>query len=58
MTTDIYQIYNWLMEFAGYPALPDVPYERRLIEYEDAAPMLYLKYRLLGKGAHKRINIW
>ena len=56
MTTDIYQIYNWLMEFAGYPALPDVPYERRLIEYEDAAPMLYLKYRLLGKGAHKRIK--
>lgn len=56
VTTDIYQIYNWLMEFAGYPALPDVPYERRLIEYEDAAPMLYLKYRLLGKGAHKRIK--
>ena len=56
MTTDIYQIYNQLMEFCGFPVLPDVPYERRLIEYEDAAPMLYLMYRLLGKGAHKRIK--
>lgn len=56
VTTDIYQIYQKLMEFCGFPALPDVPYERRIVEYEDAAPMLYLKYRLLGKGSHKRIK--
>ncbi len=56
VTKDIYQIYSRFLESCGWQPLPDVPYERRLVEYEDAAPMLYLKYRLLGKGSHKRIK--
>ena len=56
VTKDIYQIYSRFLESCGWQPLPDVTYERRLVEYEDAAPMLYLKYRLLGKGSHKRIK--
>ena len=36
--------------------LPDVPYERRILEYEDVFPMLYLKYRLKGSRKHKNIK--
>ena len=53
VTTDVYEIYNWLMEANGLPALPSVPLEKRLLEYEDVYPMLYLKYRLC-KGESRR----
>lgn len=56
VTKDIYEIYNMLMEECGYPMLPKAPYEKRLIEYEDVFPMLYLKYRLEGTKAHKHIK--
>lgn len=56
VTKDIYTIYNWLLEDYGYDMLPDVPYERRKVQYEDVFPMLYLKYRLLGHGAQKNIK--
>ena len=56
VTKDIYRIYNWLMEDCGYPLLADVPCEKRVLEYEDVFPMLYLKYRLLGRGAHRRVK--
>ena len=36
--------------------MPDVPYERRKIRYEDVFPMLYLKYRLVGKSSQKNIK--
>ena len=56
VTKDIYTIYNWLLEDYGYDMLPDVPYERRKVQYEDVFPMLYLKYRLQGHGAQKNIK--
>ena len=56
VTKDIYTIYNWLLEDYGYEQLPDVPYERRKVQYEDVFPMLYLKYRLLGHGAQSNIK--
>lgn len=56
VTKDIYTIYNWLLEDYGYDMLPDVPYERRKVQYEDVFPMLYLKYRLLGHGVQKNIK--
>ena len=56
VTKDIYKIYNWLLEDYGYELLPDVPYERRKIQYEDVFPMLYLKYRLLGRSSQKNIK--
>lgn len=56
VTKDLYQIYNWLMEECGYEKLPEVPYERRILEYEDVFPMLYLKYRLKGKNEHRNIK--
>ena len=30
--------------------------ERRILEYEDVFPMLYLKYRLKGKNEHRNIK--
>ena len=56
VTKDIYKIYNWLLEDYGYELLPDVPYERRKIQYEHVFPMLYLKYRLLGRSSQKNIK--
>lgn len=56
ITQDIYRIYNWLLEENGFPALPDVPYESRIIPYEDVFPILYLKYRLLGSKKHRSIR--
>lgn len=56
VTKDIYTIYNWMLEDYGYELLPDVPYERRKIQYEDVFPILYLKYRLLGKSSQKNIK--
>lgn len=56
LTKDLYVIYNWLLEECGYLPISDVPYEKRNLPYEDVFPMLYLKYRLLGKKAHKHIK--
>lgn len=54
--TDLYQIYNQLLVNQGWPVLPDVPYEKRKLRYEDVYPMLYLKYRLYGTSAQRRIK--
>lgn len=56
VTKDIYRIYNWLLEDYGYDLLPDVPYEKRVLQYEDVFPVLYLKYRLFGKNSRKSIK--
>ena len=40
VTKDIYTIYNWMLEDYGYDQLPDVPYDRRKIQYEDVFPVL------------------
>lgn len=53
VTTDLYRIYSWFLEDNGFAALPDVPYEKRILEYEDVFPMLYLKYRLC-RGTDRR----
>lgn len=55
-TTDVYKIYNWFLEEQGLPLLPDVPYDRRYLSYEDIYPMLYLKYRLEGGGRQEQIR--
>ena len=56
VTKDIYTIYNWLLEDYGYDMLPDVPYERRKVQYEDVFPMLYQKFRPLEPWAQKTID--
>ena len=55
-TRDLYKIYNGFLEAWGYPQLPDVPYEQRMLPYEDVYPMLYLKYRLFGGREHTSIR--
>lgn len=56
VTKDIYKIYGWLMEYCGLSVPLEVPYEKRYLDYEDVFPMLYLKYRLQGKGTHRMIR--
>ena len=56
MTTDLYEIYGWLLKDCGYSELSNAEYERRKLEYEDVFPMLYLKYRLKGSRKHKNIK--
>ncbi len=56
VTRDLYKIYNWLLEDYGYPVLPDVPLEKRKLEYEDVYPILYLKYRLCNVTDHREIK--
>lgn len=56
VTTDLYEIYGWLLKDCGYPELLNAEYERRKLEYEDVFPMLYLKYRLKGSRKHKNIK--
>ena len=51
--TLIFIILYRFLEFAGYETLPDLPYEKRILSYEDVYPMLYLKYRLCGATQHK-----
>jgi DNA helicase-2/ATP-dependent DNA helicase PcrA len=46
VTTDICEIYNWLLEEYGYETLPEQEREKRVLDYEDVYPVLYLKYRL------------
>ena len=55
-TKDIYEIYSRFLEEYGYEPLPEVPYERRKLQYEDVFPMLYLKYRLTGRSRNKNIK--
>lgn len=56
VTRDICQIYNWFLEDYGFPVLPDMPPERRVLEYEDVYPILYLKYSLTAAGQRKNIR--
>ncbi len=56
VTRDVYEVYQWLLEDCGCPALPAVLWEKRKLRYEDVFPMLYLKYRLQGKAAHRNIK--
>ena len=56
VTRDICQIYNWFLEDYGFPALPHMPPERRVLEYEDVYPILYLKYSLTAAGQRKNIR--
>lgn len=56
VTTDLYEIYNWLLEDCGYPALREAPIEKRILEYEDVYPLLYLKYRLRTGAARRNIR--
>ena len=45
-TRDLYVLYNRFLRQEGFPALPQVQYEKRKLRYEDVYPVLYLKYRL------------
>lgn len=56
VTTDIYTIYNCFLADYGIPELPDRPRERRVLDYEDVYPVLYLKYRLHGTKGQKHIR--
>ena len=56
VTTDLYKIYNWLLEEYDYPMLPDIPIEKRVLSYEDVYPVLYLKYRLCPGAKHREIR--
>lgn len=55
-TMDVYKIYNWILEQNGFPTLPDVPREERVLAYEDVYPILYLKQRLCAMKKHKNIR--
>jgi DNA helicase-2/ATP-dependent DNA helicase PcrA len=55
-TMDVYEIYNHILEENGWPTLPDVPHEQRVLAYEDVYPMLYLKQRLCSTKTHKNIR--
>jgi DNA helicase-2/ATP-dependent DNA helicase PcrA len=39
-TMDVYEISNHILEENGWPTLPDVPHEQRVLAYEDVYPML------------------
>lgn len=56
VTTDLYDIYNWLLEEYEWSRLPDMPREKRVLDYEDVYPILYLKYRLNAVSSHKNIR--
>lgn len=53
---DVYQIYNRILVENGFPALPDVPREERVLPYEDVYPILYLKQRLCETRKRKDIR--
>lgn len=55
-TMDVYEIYNQILEENGWPTLPDVPQEQRVLAYEDVYPILYLKQRLCSMKTHKNIR--
>ncbi|MEE1086844.1 MAG: AAA family ATPase [Schaedlerella sp.] len=56
VTMDIYEIYNWFLQDYGIPELPNRSKERRVLDYEDVYPVLYLKYRLHGARSQKHIR--
>ena len=56
VTTDVYEIYNWMLEEQGIRTLERVPVEQRMLEYEDVYPLLYLKQRLLGSDRRRSIR--
>lgn len=56
VTKDIYEIYNWFLEENGWPTLPELPVEKRILSYEDVYPILYFKYRLLAGMEKKKIR--
>lgn len=56
VTTDLYEIYNWFLEEQDLPQLPDCAPEKRILEYEDVYPMLYLNYRLCRNGEHRKVK--
>lgn len=55
-TRDLYQLYRRFLEQWGYAAVPDLPYEKRYLLYEDVYPLLYLKYRLYSPGPRRNIK--
>ena len=55
-TTDLYVLYSEFLEQYGYESLPHVPYEKRILMYEDVYPMLYLKYLLYAQNDRRRIR--
>ncbi len=55
-TRDLYELYRDFLERWGYPTIPDVPYEKRYLPYEDVYPLLYLKYRLYRPGPQRNIK--
>lgn len=55
-TRDLYLIYNQFLKENGYPMLPKVPLERRMLRYEDVYPLLYLKYRLQSQQGRSNIK--
>lgn len=60
VTRDIYVVYNWLLKEYGWERLPELPWEERVLDYEDVYPLLYLKYRLLtvpGQGNIRHLVI-
>ena len=56
VTTDIYEIYNWFLEENDWPLLPERAPEKRVLEYEDVYPVLYLKYRLCRGTDHRKVK--
>ena len=55
-TRDVYEIYNQILEENGWPTLPNVSQEQRVLAYEDVYPMLYVKQRLYSMKTHKNIR--
>lgn len=56
VTRDIYEIYGWLLEEAGFAPLPDAELQRRRLAYGDVYPLLYLKYRLCRRQTEEKIR--
>lgn len=56
VTKDLYEIYNWFLEDYDFPMLPDRQLKRRVLEYEDVYPVLYLKNRLYSKKAGRQVR--
>lgn len=55
-TRDLYVLYSKFLEKYGYSKPAQVPYEKRILKYEDVYPMLYLKYQLFSTAEHKNIR--
>ncbi len=56
VTKDLYEIYNWFLEDYDFPLLPDRQLKRRVLEYEDVYPVLYLKNRLYSKKPGRQVR--